>query len=183
VPFSYTYPLGCALARFHAAQNTCLWISNSDSKQDHAYDSLAEISQRLSVKPLHNLGLMSRVANGRALQELVVTFLTKSMSDVKLRQSGVGMKRIRLLFLLCGLLALVFLVVHPDVDPLDFTADQTASHLKTPSQHQSNTPPGTVVLVSSHALAGLFAFDAPSDRSVDRPSPLPVGAKVTVLRI
>ena len=93
------------------------------------------------------------------------------------------MKRVRLFFLLCGLLALVFLVVHPDVDPLDFTADQTASHLKTPSQHQFDTPLRTAVIVSSHALAGLFALEIASDWSLDTIAPLPSATKVTVLRI
>jgi len=41
---------------------------------------------------------------------------------------GSKMKRWGLFFLVFGLLAIVTLVVLPDVDPLDFTVNQSASH-------------------------------------------------------
>jgi hypothetical protein len=93
------------------------------------------------------------------------------------------MMRVRVFVLLCGLLALVFLVVHPDFDPLDFTADQAASHLNGPSQHQPDLPLRTAIAVSSHPVSGLLMVDQARDWSGSMTASLSGTLSFTVLRI
>lgn len=85
--------------------------------------------------------------------------------------------------LFCGLLAVVFLVIHPDVDPPAFRVDSSAAHAKIPVTHQSETPVHPVATVFFCTLETPFAFASVLDNRETRHDDSASLTKLSVLRI
>lgn len=93
------------------------------------------------------------------------------------------MRRARLFLLIFGLLAVVFLVVHPDVDPLDFRVDHSASHVKLPAQHQSEAPLHALLVPYLSVFTSFIALGVTPDRLGTRLEVTPSLTKLSTLRI
>jgi hypothetical protein len=93
------------------------------------------------------------------------------------------MKRACPIILFCGLLAVVFLVIHPDVDPPDFRVDASAAHAKIPVPHQSEAPVHPVTTISFCTFASALTFAFALDNRETRLDASPSLTKLSVLRI